>query len=54
MCLGLRVQLVREADNLNAIYKLIIYTIWDPQLTTLDASMACYGDNFTFSFYFTI
>jgi hypothetical protein len=30
MFLGSKVQLVRKADNLTAIYEPIVYTMWDP------------------------
>jgi hypothetical protein len=50
MFLGSKPRPVRAADNLNAIYELILYTMWDPQHpTTLQASTACYGDSFTLS-----
>jgi hypothetical protein len=39
----------RRADNLTAICEPIVYKMWEPQpLTTLRASKACRGENFTF------
>jgi hypothetical protein len=47
--------LARNADNLTAICEPIVWKMWEPRhLTTLRASKACYGDSFTFTFYFTI
>jgi hypothetical protein len=41
----------RRADNLTAICEPIVYKMWEPQpLTTLRASKACRGENFTFTF----
>jgi hypothetical protein len=43
----------RKADNLTAICEPIVWILWDPQRpTTLWASMASYGNRFTF--YLTI
>jgi hypothetical protein len=40
-----------KADNLTAIYELIVYKIWEPlRLTNLWASKACYRDSLTFFF----
>jgi hypothetical protein len=40
---------VRRTDNLTAICESTVQTMRDPQhLTTLQASMACYGDSFTY------
>jgi hypothetical protein len=51
MFLESKVRPVRGTDNLTAIYEPIVLTMWDPQhLTTLKAFMACYGDNFFFTF----
>jgi hypothetical protein len=51
MILGSKVQSVRRADNRAAICEPIVYIMWDPRhLTTLYASMASYGDSFTFTF----
>jgi hypothetical protein len=41
--------LAHKADNLTAICEPTVYKLWESQcLTTLWASMACYGDSFTF------
>jgi hypothetical protein len=41
-----------KADNLTPTCELIIWIMWDPRhLTTLQASMACYKDRFTFLFF---
>jgi hypothetical protein len=49
-----RAQPVRRADNLAEICEPTAYTIWYPQhLTTLEASKASYGNNFT-DFYFHV
>jgi hypothetical protein len=54
MFLGSRAQPVRRADNLTAICEPIVQTLWDPRhLTTLYASMACYG-NSLLSFFFLL
>jgi hypothetical protein len=43
----------REAENLTAIRKQIVWKMWEPRrLTTLWASTACYRDSFTFFFLF--
>jgi hypothetical protein len=43
-----RARSMREVDNLTAICKPIVYTMWDPQHhTTLCASRVCYANNFT-------
>jgi hypothetical protein len=48
--LGVKVWLVRKADNLTAIYEPIVKKIWEPwYLTTIWASTACYRDSFTFT-----
>jgi hypothetical protein len=40
---------VHKAENLTAIYELIILKMWETQhFTTLRASTACYRDTFTF------
>jgi hypothetical protein len=42
-----------NADNITAICEPIVWKMWEPQrLKTLWASMACYGDRFTFFFLF--
>jgi hypothetical protein len=47
--------LVSRADNLTAICEPTVWTMSDPQhLITLSASTACYGDSFTFFFYFYV
>jgi hypothetical protein len=52
MFLRSRFRPVRRADNLTAICQQTVYTMWDPRdLTTLQASTACYGDSFIY-FYF--
>jgi hypothetical protein len=39
----------READNFTAICEPTVQKMWEPRrLTTLWASMACYGHSFTF------
>jgi hypothetical protein len=49
MFLGSQVLSVHRADNLTAICNPIVYTVWDSEHdTNLLASMACYGNNFTF------
>jgi hypothetical protein len=49
MFLGSRARLVGKAD-VTSICEPIVY---DPQqLTTVEASTACYGDRFTFFFFF--
>jgi hypothetical protein len=48
MFLGSKVRPVRRADNLTAICKQIVYTMWEHQhLTTLQVPTVCYGDSFT-------
>jgi hypothetical protein len=47
MLLGSRSRPVRRTGNLAAICETIVYTMLDPEhLTILEASTACYGDNF--------
>jgi hypothetical protein len=46
---GCKVGPLRKADNLAAICEPIVWKMWEPRrLTNLWASMACYGDSFTF------
>jgi hypothetical protein len=53
--LGSKVRPVLVAHNFSAIYEPTVYTMWDPQhLATLEASTACYGDSFTFFFFFIL
>jgi hypothetical protein len=41
---------VCTAGNLTAIYRLTVYTMWDlHHLTSLQASVACYRDRYTFT-----
>jgi hypothetical protein len=50
MFLGKRAWPECKADNLTAICKPIVYTMWDLHPpTTLQASTTFYGNNFTFS-----
>jgi hypothetical protein len=47
--LGSKGRPARKADNLTAIYKPIVWIMWEPQhLTTLWAFTAWYRDSFTF------
>jgi hypothetical protein len=49
MILGLNFDRAHKGDNLTAIREPTVWTTWDSQhLTILQASMACYGDNFNF------
>jgi hypothetical protein len=52
--LGSKARPALAAYNLAAICEPIVQTMWDREhLTSLQASMACYGDNFTFFSLFT-
>jgi hypothetical protein len=47
--LGGKVRPEHKVHNLNAIYELIPYTMWERQyLKNLYVSTACYGDSFKF------
>jgi hypothetical protein len=49
---GAKARLARKADNLTATREPIFYNIRQPRrLTTVGASMACYGDFFTYFYH---